>query len=220
MTPATPPEAPPVGLREQNRRETTAKLEAVALALFTERGFDNVTIDEIAEQAGVSRRTFFRYFPAKEDVLFPDVGERREYVRMALLETPNTGSPITAVRRAVMSLASFYEDDRERLLRRNAIMAGHAGLEGRYLAQQRQAEQALTALMAEWMGVEPAKDLRPSIVAATALAAVRVAMAAWLEGGGRQHLPSMVEEALDLLDGGLVHGISIVRTEPAPPDRR
>lgn len=197
-----------VGLREQNRRETTARLESVALRLFSQRGFDNVTVDEIALEAGVSRRTFFRYFPTKEDVLFPAVAERRDHVRSALLDLPAGGSAMTAVRKALMSLAEFYGEDKERLLRRDGIMRGHPGLEARYLAQQRWAEQALAELMAEWMQVDPAKDLRPSIVAATALAAVRVAMAAWLADGGRAHLPAMVEEALDLLDGGLLHGIT------------
>ena len=204
--------APAVGLRERNRRKTMATLEAAALRLFAERGFDAVTIDEIAAAAEVSRRTFFRYYPTKEAVLFPDSSDRREHVRQALAEVQPGESALAAVRRALMSLAAFYGDDRERLLKRNAIMVGHAGLEARYLAQQRWAEEALTGLMAEWLGVDPEEDLRPSVVAATALAAVRVAMAAWMQDEGQGHLPTMVEEALDLLDGGLRHGISVVRT--------
>ncbi|MFB9530740.1 TetR family transcriptional regulator [Nonomuraea roseola] len=61
------------GLRERTRRAVQAELTAVALDLFTERGFDEVTVDDIARVAGVSKRSFFRYFPAKEDAVFGGV---------------------------------------------------------------------------------------------------------------------------------------------------
>ncbi|WP_329520788.1 TetR family transcriptional regulator [Spirillospora sp. NBC_01491] len=63
------------GLRERTRRAVRAELAGVAVAMFAERGFEETTVEDIAAAAGLSKRTFFRYFPAKEDVVFGDVEE-------------------------------------------------------------------------------------------------------------------------------------------------
>lgn len=204
--------APPEGLRERRRRRTLAQLEEVALRLFDQRGYDAVTVDDIAAAADVSRRTFFRYFAGKEDVLFADQQERAEALRRALAARPSDEPPMTALRRALMSMATDYEIDRERLLRRARIMWATPSLQARSMANQRTGEQFVTELMAEWLGVDPVTDLRPAIVAASTLAAVRVAFTAWLAGGGKADLPALAGEALDLLDGGLQECV-------APPAR-
>jgi AcrR family transcriptional regulator len=203
---------PAEGLRERNRKRTMAGLEETALRLFAERGYECVTIDDIAAEAEVSRRTFFRYFPTKEDVLFGNGTRDLERLREAMAEQPAGETPLTALRRALGVIVLGYEQDRERLLRRWGVMAATPSLQARNVAQQRWAEQALTDLVAEWLGTDSGgDDLRPAIVAATALAATRVALTTWLAGGGQRHLPSLVAEALDLLDGGLQHGITITR---------
>jgi hypothetical protein len=109
-------------------------------------------------------------------------------------------------------MADRYEEDRERLLHRAKIMAATPSLRGRSLDRQRAGEQAVTDLVAEWLGVDPARDLRPGIVAATTLATLRVAVSSWLADGGKAHLPTLAAEALDLLDGGLQH--CVIRAKP------
>jgi AcrR family transcriptional regulator len=222
---------PAVGLRERHRRRTAAQLEEVALRLFAERGFDAVTVDNIAAEAEVSRRTFFRYFASKEDVLLSDHPRRLAELRAALEARPPGEPVLTALRHALLSMSGGYEEERERLLRRARIMAGTPSLQARSLGHQRAWEQALTDLVAARLGVDPAGDLRPGVVAATTLAAMRVAWAAWLAGGGEAHLPTLVAEALDLLDGGLqqVAGAPVElgrrvapssRRSPAPQGKR
>jgi AcrR family transcriptional regulator len=216
MTIATDTVSRTEGLRERHRRRTLAQLEEVALRLFEEHGYDAVTIDDITAAADVSRRTFFRYFPGKEDVLFADQRQRAEALRRALAARPAGEPPMTALRQALMSLAAECEIDRERLLRRTRIMAATPSLQARGLAHQRTGEQFVTDLMAEWLGVDPAADLRPAIVAATTLAAMRVAFNSWLAGGGKGDLRALVSDALDLLDGGLQAGV----TRPVKSTRR
>ncbi len=210
-------EPPKIGLREKHRLQTLSRLEEVALRLFVERGFGAVTVDDIAAEADVSRRTFFRYFAGKEDVLLTDHQKGLEQLRRALAERPAGEPALTALRRAVQSMASSYEDQRERLLRRAIVMRQTPSLEIRSLGHQRTGEQAVTDLMAEWLGVDPVKDLRPGVVAATTMGALRVAFNAWLADGGESHLPTLVDEALDLLDGGLQQGVN---GSVAKPPRR
>jgi AcrR family transcriptional regulator len=194
---------PREGLRERNRRRTASDLQQAALRLFTERGYDAVTIDDIAGEAGVSRRTFFRYFATKEDVLFSDQPDRLVELRKALAARPPEEPLLTAVRQAILSMAGEYEDEQEYLLRRITIMRGTPALLGRALIYQRSWEDALSELVADRLGVDPLTDLRPGVVAGATMAALRTAITLWLAQDGKAHLPTLAAEALDLLDGGL-----------------
>ncbi|WP_433131122.1 TetR family transcriptional regulator [Micromonospora sp. CA-240977] len=76
------------GLRERTRRAVRAELAAVAIRLFTEQGFDETTVDQIAAAAGLTKRSFFRYFPAKEDAVFGDVDVLGEEVIAEIHDEP------------------------------------------------------------------------------------------------------------------------------------
>jgi len=191
------------GLRERHRKRTAADLEEAALVLFCEKGFDAVTIDDIAAAADVSRRTFFRYFASKEDVILSDHPKRLDELAAALDRRPADESPLAALRHAIISLAGSYEEQRDHMLRRFRLMTTTPALEARSLCLQRNWETAVTGMLAARMGVDPAEDLRPGVVAATTMAAMRIATANWLALGGQGDLPKIVADALDLLDGGL-----------------
>jgi AcrR family transcriptional regulator len=207
--------APVEGLRERHRKRTAADLEEAALCLFSERGFDAVTIDDIATAADVSRRTFFRYFASKEDVILSDHPKRLDELQAALDRRPVDEPALTALRHAIMSLADTYEEEREHMVRRFSLMTTTPALEARSLCLQRNWETSVTEMLAARMGVDPARDLRPGVVAATTMAAMRVATANWLAGGGQGELPVIVAAALDLLDGGL----QAAATPPVPRRR-
>jgi AcrR family transcriptional regulator len=195
--------APVEGLRERHRKRTAADLEAAAIDLFCERGFDAVTIDDIAAAADVSRRTFFRYYGSKEDVILSDHPRRLDELQAALDRRPSDEPALTALRHAIMSLADTYEEEREHMVRRFTLVSTTPSLEARSLCLQRNWETAVTEMLAARMAVDPATDLRPGVVAAATMAAMRVATANWLAGGGRGDLSATVVAALDLLDGGL-----------------
>jgi AcrR family transcriptional regulator len=198
-----PTAAPAEGLRERHRKRTAAELEEAALKLFSERGFDAVTVDDIATAADVSRRTFFRYFASKEDVILSDHPKRLDELQAALDRRPTDEPALTALRHAILSLAGTLQEDREHMLRRFRLITTTPALEARSLCLQRNWETAVTEMVAARMGVSPAKDLRPGIVAATTMAAMRVATAHWLAAGGQGDVMAIVAAALDLLDGGL-----------------
>jgi AcrR family transcriptional regulator len=195
--------APVEGLRERHRKRTAADLEEAALQLFCEKGFDAVTIDDIAAAADVSRRTFFRYFASKEDVILSDHPKRLGELQAALDRRPADEPALTALRHAILSLAGSFEEQRDQMLRRFRLVTETPALEARSLCLQRNWETGVTGMLAGRMGVDPAKDLRPGVVAATTMAAMRIATANWLAGGGQGDLPAIVASSLDLLDGGL-----------------
>jgi AcrR family transcriptional regulator len=201
-------ERPRPGLRERRKRLTAAELEAAALRLFSERGFDSVTVDDIAAAADVSRRTFFRYFASKEDVLLADHFVQLARLREAMAARPPDEPILTALRNAILSMTGDFEDRKEMVILRGRIMRNTPSLQARSLVHQRAWEDAMQEMVAQRLAVDPNVDLRPGVVAATALAAMRVAFTNWLVAGAVGDLIAMTAEALDLLGGGLqqVHG--------------
>jgi len=200
---STTVERPRPGLRERRKRLTASELEAAALRLFGERGFDAVTVDDIAAEADVSRRTFFRYFASKEDVLLADHFVQLKRLREAMAARPTDEPVLTALRNALLSMTGDFEDRKEMVILRGRIMRETPSLQARSLVHQKTWEDAMQEMVAERLGVDPTVDLRPGVVSATTLAAMRVAFQNWLSAGAKGDLIAQTAEALDLLDGGL-----------------
>jgi AcrR family transcriptional regulator len=198
-------ERPRPGLRERRKRLTATELEAAAYRLFGERGFDAVTVDDIAAEADVSRRTFFRYFASKEDVLLADHFVQLARLREAIAARPPDEPIVTALRNALLSLTGDFDDRKEMIILRGRLMRDTPSLQARSLVHQKLWEDAMQEMVAARLGVDPVADLRPGLVSATTLAAMRVAFTNWLAAGCDGDLIKLTTEALDLLDGGLQH---------------
>jgi AcrR family transcriptional regulator len=202
-------------LRERNKARARAEIADAALALFGERGFEAVTVDEIVAAAGVSRRTFFRYFETKEDALLADYPE----LHIRLVETLGTASPddpLRSVRTGLHGMADWYEERSEAVLARSRLIRDTAmHLAARNLVFLSQWEQAVADTVARHIGGHPG-DLLPRTAAATTVAAFRAALTEWVRTSCTADLHDLVDRALDLVEHGLQREMSTVASAPGP----
>lgn len=198
MSPAEP------SLRERKKERTRLEFQRIALELFDEHGFEHVTVDDIAERAEISRSTFFRYFPTKEDVLVGRGDEPLAELRDAFVARPEEEPVLRSLRHAVQALAVGYEDQRADFVAIRRITRDHPSLLARGLEHQAQWEDTFAELLGRRMGVEPDGPLRARVVAGAIIAAIRVALDEWLEDPAeRRSLETTIGEALDILGEGL-----------------
>jgi len=191
------------GLRARKKLRTRQTIERVALDLFEQQGFSATTIDEIAAAADIAPRTFFHYFPAKEDVVIADYTNRLEQIVVALRSGPNGRPPWDALREAFSSAAVNYETERADLLRRFRIIQASPSVAAHNLQAQARWEDAVADAVVEWLDVDDAEDIRPRLIAGAALAAMRASLRLWLNDNGASRLPEHVAHAFDLLEDGL-----------------
>jgi AcrR family transcriptional regulator len=192
-------EPPQPTFRDRKKQRTKDELAAAAIELFAEQGFDSVTVDQIAQKAWVSPRTFFRYFPSKEDVLWAEDDPFWSELHQAIADRPAGEGPLDAVRSAMIALTDEMNPDPEAILLRAQIIAGSPSLRSRDLLEHSRWEAAVEAAVAGRLGVESDSDMTPALVAAAAGAALRAAYARWVGGGGSGDLRVLIDQSLTLL---------------------
>lgn len=185
----------PAGLREQKKAEARVAIVAAALRLFHKRGFAEVTIDEIAELAHVSRRTFFRYFPTKEDVVLERRKQQLEAFREALATAD--GSPSEVVRAAFAKVAADYQNNKARILSERALLASARDLSVRDLEIDRAFEDAIVQAVVARSSSRAADQRAARFFAAAAMGVVRVVIDEWAAAGGDADIEALGKPALD-----------------------
>lgn len=168
--------------REEHKRVTRAALEEAALALFARDGYEQTTVEEIAAEAGVSVRTFFRYFSGKRHVLFGDVAfERITRLRRLLAARPAGEDPLDSVR-AVLEASDFTDpQELEQIRLRMRLMIDQPSLVPTYLMTIQELRHEVALFVAERSGVPPEHPY-PLLVSAAASTAWDVALHAWAAG--------------------------------------
>ena len=188
-------------LRERKRTRTRSMIQTEALRLFTEKGYAQTTVEEIADAAAISPRTFFRYFPTKEDVVMWD-----EYDPLALdlLESRPNDEPAAESFRMVVreTLGGLYRRDPERLLKRVQLSMSVPEVRARFLEEQTNGVAALASLFARKRGAE-ADELRLRVIGSSLLAAVIVAIDVWQQDGGKDDLLALLDQVTDALAAGM-----------------
>ncbi|MFC4373848.1 mycofactocin system transcriptional regulator [Nocardia halotolerans] len=183
-------------------RTTRRELEVIAMKLFAEHGFDTVTVERIAAAAGVSERTFFRYFPSKAGVLWHQFDNEVTDLRAAFAEVPDDEPMMCAVRRIVVTANRYRAEDIPELRTRMRLVSGVPALSAGAGAHYDAWERAVGEFAAKRLGTT-AEDLVPLAVGRTTLAAARAAFDAWLERGDTD-----LTEYLDRALGALARGFA------------
>ena len=187
------------GLRETKKRRTRELLVDVAVDLFEAKGFDEVTVDEIAEAASVSPRTFFRYFGSKEAVLFAGQDEMLAILRETIASQPASVPPLLALQEAVVALARYSVKEGDRRLRRAAV-ARTGALAYQRTVLQPQWEDAIAEALAAHLDVDVEDDLRPRLLANVAIAVMSSVSRVWTNGGGSPEVEELVGQAFASLE--------------------
>jgi AcrR family transcriptional regulator len=183
------------GVRERTRLAIRTELIETALRLFTEHGFVETTAREIASEVGVSERTFFRYFASKEDVVLSALDDLGIELAARLAARPAKEAPFVALRRSFDLMTETLTENPEWSLTMLRLTRDVPSLRARQIEKQDQWARRLADELAERMGVDAARDLRPRLYAATALAALDVAVSHWDATAGAHPLDQILDEA-------------------------
>jgi AcrR family transcriptional regulator len=191
------------GLRERKKQRTHDDLQRIATRLFAERGYHDVTIEEIAAEADVSHRTFYRYFGSKEDLVLGSVADLLEAMEAALAARPRDESVMDSIRAATVSLASEFTGDAADDRTRIDIVQAAPELQQRSIERQPLMEAVLVPFVAERLGLDPETDLAPRVIASCCIAASRAALDVWVAQGSTTPIVDHIDAALRLVDDGL-----------------
>ncbi|WP_372351873.1 TetR/AcrR family transcriptional regulator [Streptomyces sp. KL116D] len=162
-----------------------ARLADAAFALFDERGYEQTTVDEIAERAGVGRTTFFRHYRSKEDVIFPDHDRLRELIGDRL-KTSSNSTALVAVSDAVRLVLLHYLEEGDLARRRYRLTSKVAVLRDREIASVAPYQRLFREFIADWMGGSAGSvksvSLKAELMAAAVVAAHNHVLRRWLRG--------------------------------------
>ena len=192
--------ARPPGLRERKREATRLRIATEAARLATAHGVAATTADQIADAADVSRATFFRFFATKETAIAEGFsGPKVEELLTALAAQPRELAPLDAVARTFQDLGQVLDEETRTLVLEQArIAAGSPALQAWMASAWQRDEVLVAAVLAERLGVDPLDDARPRMVAAVAMAAMRLGLERWVAADGEVDLADLFQDAIRL----------------------
>jgi AcrR family transcriptional regulator len=227
VTSTSAPAEPHASLRERKKLATRRALRRVALDLIAERGFSQVTVEDIAAAADVSPRTFFNYFPSKEAALFggdPDrVAALRDRLRREAPGQPALDAlrvALAAEARAITQEAGELNGDPADWLRRMKVVRADPQLRAAQAAHMALLEGALTEALAERLGADPERDPYPALLAGIAAAVIRATTIFWATSGGAVPLDELTDHAFRALAAGLPDDSAMRQASQASAPRK
>jgi AcrR family transcriptional regulator len=171
------------------------RLEQAAMELYGERGFEQTTVAEIAKRAGLTERTFFRYFADKREVLFAGADSLQEVMVGAVADAPEALAPIDAAAEGLEAAAAALQERRQFARRRASIIAANAELQERELIKF----ASLSASLAETLRRRGLDQPAASLTAEIAMAIFRTAFERWIDDANQRDFPQLIRDSLDEL---------------------
>ena len=219
VTSTAPATEAPVSLRERKKLATRRLLRRAALDLVAERGLANVTVEDIAEAADVSPRTFFNYFPSKEAALFGGDPERAEELRERVATRAPGKSALDALRVVLAQDSEEMADELRSLggdpadwLRRMKMARTDPHVRAAHAAQMAMIERAIAEGLAARLGTDQETDPYPGVLAAAAVGVVRACLTFWAGTGGASPLGQLIDQAFEALANGLPENSDLRRS--------
>ncbi|MGY1747696.1 MULTISPECIES: acyl-CoA-like ligand-binding transcription factor [unclassified Modestobacter] len=194
-------------LRERKKLATRLALHEAALRLVAERGLDRVSVDDIAENADVSPRTFFNYFPTKDDAVIGLDPLHPHRLAEALAARPADEPPVRSLRAVLAAQAAEMAAEAQVWPLRLQVVDGNPALALRLTAAFAESERVLAGAIADRTGTAVDTDAYPALLAAVQAAVMRTSLHRWLASDFTASLPALVDEAWESIAAGL----------PAPP---
>lgn len=195
-------DAAPAAGWPRRKQQTRERLEGASLRLFAERGFEQTTVDDLAAAAGVGRRTIFRYFRSKNDIVFGALDERLRLLAAELEAGRAAGLPLVeTVRRAFHATSRYERWERESLATRIYLIGSVPSLRAHAALRYQEWENVVRAAVQRRPGVREGVYARAC--AAAVVGVMRAAYDAWLEAGAGDDLAQTIDSALDVLVSGL-----------------
>jgi AcrR family transcriptional regulator len=169
------------------------RLEMAALELYDQHGYDQTTVTQIAERAGLTQRTFFQHFTDKREVLFGGAQLLQDHLVQRVTNAPAFADPWEAVTSALGSAGEVFPADRESSRQRQRVITAHPGLLERELIKLAKLSEALADAL-ERRGVP---DRTAHLTADTAIAVFKAAFARWLQTSEQPDFATLVDEAIE-----------------------
>lgn len=178
---------------QEHHDRVRATIAETALRLFGEHGFDAVSVEEIAQEAGVSRATVFRHFPLKESILFASFPEEVERLHALLEERPDARNSVPGLREVVRQYADYLEEQGDVRRRRFGIVLA----DDRLYALALQLRHAVERTFASWMGDGEPPSLRQEVLSSVASESLLLGFRRWREAEAPKALRGYVDEVFD-----------------------
>jgi AcrR family transcriptional regulator len=185
---------PITDLRSLTRETVRAQIAETAWSVFAERGFEDVTVNEVAEATGISRASFFRYFSSKEEAVFVALEAMGAEIATALEERPPQEEPWVALRRAFDAATPNYASNPARSLARLNLTRETPSLRAHQLERQAQWRSLIGPALAIRSGLDP-DDVRVEAVVGAAIAALDAATEKWALSAGELDLTALIDQA-------------------------
>ncbi len=202
-----------MGLRERKKQKTREAIQRAAMRLFVKQGYEETTVEEIAEVAEISPSTFFNYFPTKEDVVLYDMYD--PITIEMILKRPKDEPLSTVARQVLQAMAELFERDKDVMLERAKLIMEVPELRGRMWDEVERTQALFAQVLAERTGRSP-DDFELRVTTRIFVAAMYEAAMEWMRGNVRESLTSLANRALDVME----RGASLSTMAKAPAARR